>query len=336
MKYILILLFVIAACFAHAQSDNPAANAGTSFLKVHRSGTDYFLKAGADKTLPFSNGTTISYRAIAAGDLPSLSSLYLPIGGGTLTGHLLFTDNTFDIGASGATRPRTGYFGTSVVTPLVSSSTNLSLTGTNNVSVASGNLTTVTATDSLTLVGGNTRLALEDDKGLDLYTNNTRRATIPHNGITVNTAATKALMLNSADSLYYNVVQSADFTATVTQSGSDTLQNSAICYGFFERNGNIVSLNVRIEVAFLSAGAANTFYFSPPIASNFTTEKTDVVGRGGMDTQALSSTNIPQQRCLAFASTSDDKIGITVDPPNGLAFPDNRMYISVQVRYIIQ
>lgn len=33
-------------------------------------------------------------------------------------GHFLgTTDNTYDIGASGATRPRTGYFGTSVVTP---------------------------------------------------------------------------------------------------------------------------------------------------------------------------------------------------------------------------
>jgi len=31
---------------------------------------------------------------------------YLPIGGGTLTGHLLFTDATYDIGATGATRPR--------------------------------------------------------------------------------------------------------------------------------------------------------------------------------------------------------------------------------------
>lgn len=30
------------------------------------------------------------------------------------------SDNTYDIGASGATRPRTGYFGTSVVTPTVS------------------------------------------------------------------------------------------------------------------------------------------------------------------------------------------------------------------------
>jgi hypothetical protein len=44
---------------------------------------------------------------------------YLPLAGGTLTGNLLFTDNTYDIGASGATRPRTAYFGTSIVNPLL-------------------------------------------------------------------------------------------------------------------------------------------------------------------------------------------------------------------------
>jgi hypothetical protein len=32
----------------------------------------------------------------------------------TITSNLIFTDNTYDIGASGATRPRTGYFGTSM------------------------------------------------------------------------------------------------------------------------------------------------------------------------------------------------------------------------------
>jgi hypothetical protein len=47
------------------------------------------------------------------------ASTYLPLSGGTLTGNLLFTDNTYDIGASGATRPRTGYFGTSVFSPLI-------------------------------------------------------------------------------------------------------------------------------------------------------------------------------------------------------------------------
>lgn len=38
-------------------------------------------------------------------------------------------DNTYDIGASGATRPRTGYFGTSIVTPAATVS-NVTLTGT--------------------------------------------------------------------------------------------------------------------------------------------------------------------------------------------------------------
>lgn len=49
---------------------------------------------------------------------------FLAIGGGTLTGNLLFTDNTYDIGATGVTRPRTGYFGTSIVTPAVFASAN--------------------------------------------------------------------------------------------------------------------------------------------------------------------------------------------------------------------
>jgi hypothetical protein len=43
---------------------------------------------------------------------------YLQLAGGTLTGNLLFsTDNLRDIGAAGATRPRTLYLGTSLVTP---------------------------------------------------------------------------------------------------------------------------------------------------------------------------------------------------------------------------
>ena len=46
---------------------------------------------------------------------------------GTITSNLIFTDNTYDIGASGATRPRTGYFGTSVISPLVDA-TNLEVT----------------------------------------------------------------------------------------------------------------------------------------------------------------------------------------------------------------
>ena len=61
------------------------------------------------------------------------------------SGHLLaFTDNTFDIGASGATRPRTGYFGTSLVSPAVNATTKFQLNGTDGVT-ASGGSCTVTA-----------------------------------------------------------------------------------------------------------------------------------------------------------------------------------------------
>ena len=38
------------------------------------------------------------------------TSTYLPLAGGTLTGDLKFTDATYDIGKSGATRPRDGFF----------------------------------------------------------------------------------------------------------------------------------------------------------------------------------------------------------------------------------
>lgn len=77
-------------------------------------------------TLTTGTGTltlgSVTLNAGAGGTLGSnafTSTAYLPLTGGTLTGGLLFSaDNTIDIGASGATRPRTGYFGTSILSPL--------------------------------------------------------------------------------------------------------------------------------------------------------------------------------------------------------------------------
>lgn len=81
------------------------------------------------------------------------ASNYLPLAGGTLTGNLLFSaDNTYDIGASGATRPRTGYFGTSVV---VGSTTTITTNAVNFSSAATmslANSTNALNIDSDTLV----------------------------------------------------------------------------------------------------------------------------------------------------------------------------------------
>ncbi len=49
----------------------------------------------------------------------TLATNAMPKSGGTFTGNVLFTDNTYDIGANGDNRPRTGYFGTSLITPTV-------------------------------------------------------------------------------------------------------------------------------------------------------------------------------------------------------------------------
>ena len=43
-------------------------------------------------------------------EITTAASTYLPLAGGTLTGDLKFTDATYDIGKTGATRPRDGFF----------------------------------------------------------------------------------------------------------------------------------------------------------------------------------------------------------------------------------
>ena len=79
------------------------------------------LAITAGQTLTVTTGGTIGSAAYTASTdyataaQGTLATNAMPKGGGTFTGNVLFTDNTLDIGASGATRPRTGYFGTSLI-----------------------------------------------------------------------------------------------------------------------------------------------------------------------------------------------------------------------------
>lgn len=82
------------------------------------------------------------------------------------------TDNTYDIGASGATRPRTGYFGTSVVAPTgtfataitvptITIDTKMNVTSGSNKSIGlSGAMTAGTITISTTAVTASSRIFL--------------------------------------------------------------------------------------------------------------------------------------------------------------------------------
>lgn len=196
-----------------------------------------------------------------------------------------------------------------------------------------------TADARFAILGGNDgaiTLGTNNATPFHLETNNTRRLSIPSSGIANTPASTKALVLSSTDSLGYTTLQSADWTNTVTQSGSDTLQNSAIGYGHFTRVGNYVTFTLRIEIALTSSGNANTVYISPPVASTFATAQTDVIGTATLDSQGLSSANTARQRALVFADTVNDKIGVSFDPVASLSYPENRMYISVTGSYPIQ
>ncbi len=83
---------------------------------------------GCTSTAPKISGTTIT------ASLTGHASLDLPLTGGTLTGNLLFsTDNTRDIGASGATRPRDFFLGRNA---LVGGT--LGVTGNLTINVATG------------------------------------------------------------------------------------------------------------------------------------------------------------------------------------------------------
>jgi len=81
------------------------------------------LPGGGVTSIGASAVTFVPVGTIVAADvqnaLVELDTEKLALAGGTLTGNLLFTDNTLDIGASGATRPRTLYLGTSIVTPSI-------------------------------------------------------------------------------------------------------------------------------------------------------------------------------------------------------------------------
>lgn len=83
-------------------------------------------EAGTGNTgwIPMASGSGAAAAGTLTGDTLASGVIHSSLRDfGTLTNHLIFTDNTYDIGASGATRPRTLYLGTSIIVPTVTATT---------------------------------------------------------------------------------------------------------------------------------------------------------------------------------------------------------------------
>jgi hypothetical protein len=132
----------------------------------------------ARPTLSTSNVTTYTNAATlyianspAAGGSATITNpyaLYIAAGnmyfGGSVASNLLFVDNTYDIGASGATRPRTLYLGTSLITPAI---TNSGLTAGRVTYAGTGGLLTDSA--NFQFNGTSLSIGIAPTAGVQLY-----------------------------------------------------------------------------------------------------------------------------------------------------------------------
>ncbi|NTW34036.1 MAG: hypothetical protein HGB12_15700 [Bacteroidetes bacterium] len=96
---------------------DPSAATGT----IGCGNTNYILKydgTNAACSQIFDNGTKVGIGTISPGDKMDIE------------GNLIFhTDNSYDIGANGVTRPRTGYFATSILAPTINATTGFQING---------------------------------------------------------------------------------------------------------------------------------------------------------------------------------------------------------------
>ena len=149
----------------------------------------------------------------------------------TITSNLIFTDNTYDIGASGATRPRTGYFGTSIFTPLLDA-TNVevsnikALDGTAAITIASStgavavstNVTLGDATTDTVTVNGYMGIGGAADSQYGLYVQSSALTGTNQRGIFAIPTATSAATSTISSIFAYPKTAAAAFTVTTAAS----------------------------------------------------------------------------------------------------------------------
>jgi len=223
---------------------------------------------------------------------------------GTLTSNLIFTDNTYDIGASGATRPRTGYFGTSVFAPLVDA-TNLEVTnikaldGTANISIANSTgiatfskATIVETTDNtnaalrITQMGTGNALLVEDNTNPD-----TTPFAIDSNGYVI-AGYTTTVGFGSGSQPLINVVSNADNSGNGLLLAKFRNSTNASSLDFIKSRSSSLGTNTIVQSgdtlgAVLFSGADGTSYIQ---AASINASVDGTPGTGDMPGRLVFST----------------------------------------------
>jgi hypothetical protein len=213
---------------------------------------------------------------------------------GTVTSNLIFTDNTYDIGASGATRPRTGYFGTSVISPLVDA-TNLEVT---NLKALDG-----TAAGSIANSTGVVTLASSV-----LTTTDINGGTIDGTAIGGSTAAAGA---------FTTLTSNGATTFTAGTASTSTTTGTAVITGGLGVSGRINAANFD---GIVGANTAAAGAFTTLSATGVTTVQAGTVSAPAITTTGDTNTGIffPAADTIAFSEGGVEAMRIDTNSNVGI------------------